>query len=252
MALPFLSIVIPAFNEEQRIVATLQRVLAYLNGRPYASEVLVVDDGSDDDTASLVRGFEGKRPPVRLVATPHRGKGHAVKTGMLEARGSYRFLCDADLAMPIEQLDRFLPPALTDVDVAIGSREAPGARRYDEPPYRHVMGRVFNGVVRALAVRGVRDTQCGFKCYRGAAADHLFRQQRLDGFGFDVEVLFIAQRSGLRLAEVPIDWHYQQESKVRPVRDTLAMLRETLLVRWNHVRGRYQTDARQPPAHSEE
>ena len=237
---PHLSIVIPAFNEERRIVSTLERVRAHLRSQPYAAEVLVVDDGSADATATLVRRFEGDDSPVRLLTTVHRGKGHAVRAGMLQARGRYRFLCDADLAMPIEQLERFLPPALTGVDVAVGSREAPTARRYDEPPYRHLMGRVFNAIVRALAVPGIRDTQCGFKCYRGEIVEHLFGQQRLDGFGFDVEVLFIAQRSGLNLVEVPIDWHHQRESKVRPGWDTVAMLRETVLVRWGHLRGRYR------------
>ena len=237
---PLLSIIIPAFNEERRIVSTLERVLAYLGSQSYAAEVLVVDDGSTDATATLVRRFEGDDSTVRLLTTAHRGKGHAVRVGMLQAQGRYRFLCDADLAMPIEQVQRFLPPPLTGVDVAVGSREAPTARRFNEPPYRHLMGRVFNAIVRLLAVRGIRDTQCGFKCYRGEIVEHLFGQQRLDGFGFDVEVLFIAQRSGLRLVEVPIDWHHQPESKVRPVWDTVAMLRETVLVRWRHLRGRYR------------
>lgn len=243
---PDLSIVIPAYNEALRLPATLDRVLAYLRGAPFSSEVVVVDDGSSDGTADVVRRYGGGQPPVRLITAPHRGKGHAVKLGMLQASGSFRFLCDADLAMPIEEVARFLPPALAGVDVAAGSRETPGAQRFDEPSSRHVMGRLFNLLVRALAVPGIRDTQCGFKCFRAAAAQHLFAQQRLDGFGFDVEVLFIARRSGLRIAEVPIDWYHQRESKVRPFRDTPAMLRDVLQVRWNHLRRRYRTTVALP------
>lgn len=245
---PFLSIVIPAYNEEKRIVPTLGKLLAYLRGRDFPAEVVVVDDGSSDATAALVRRHVGGEPPIHLISAPHRGKGHAVKTGMLAARGSYRFLCDADLAMPIEEIQRFLPPTLEGVHVAVGSREAPGARRYGEPRARHLMGRGFNLIARLLAVRSISDTQCGFKCFTAHAAEHLFTQQRLDGFGFDVEVLFIAQRSGLRVVEVPIDWYHQRESKVRPLRDTWAMLRDILVVRWNHVTRRYRMAVRPAPA----
>ena len=237
---PFLSFVIPAFNEEKRIAGTLDTLLAYLGRQEYRAEVLVVDDGSADATAGRVRELARGRSDLRLLEAPHRGKGHAVKIGMLAARGQYRFLCDADLAMPVEELAKFLPPALVGVEVAVGSREAPGAHRYGEPGHRHLMGRVFNWVVRALAVRSIRDTQCGFKCFTASSARHLFSQQRLDGFGFDVEVLFLAQRSGLSIREVPIEWRYQQESKVRPLRDTLRMLRDVLQVRWNHLAGRYR------------
>jgi glycosyltransferase involved in cell wall biosynthesis len=235
----YLSIVIPAFDEEARIGATLNHVRSYLAAQDYESEIVVVDDGSTDATASIVKQATGGRPKIRLVSTAHRGKGHAVKTGMLEALGEFRFLCDADLAMPIDQVSRFIPPALEGVDVAVGSREAPGARRFEEPVYRHVMGRVYNSFVRIMAVSGISDTQAGFKCFRSDVARRLFEQQRLDGFGFDVEILFLARWGGLRIAEVPIDWYHQTESKLRPVRDTIAMLRETFQVRWNRLRGRY-------------
>lgn len=248
MSDPFLSIVVPTFNEERRVLPTLHRVVEYLGRQGYPAEVVVVDDGSTDATAALVRTFAEEYPQVRLLAREHRGKGHAVKVGMLQARGRFRFLCDADLAVPVEELARFLPPALPDVEVAIGSREAPGARRHGEPAYRHLMGRAFNWIVRAVAVRGIRDTQCGFKCFRGDVAEQLFAQQRLDGFGFDVEALFLAQKSGLRIAEIPINWYYQRESKVRPVRDTLRMLSEALQVRWNYLRGRYRIVVPDPRA----
>ena len=236
---PFLSIIVPAYNEEKRILATLQQLLEYLERQSYDGEVLVVSDGSTDATPSLTRGLAESHPELRLVEREHRGKGHAVKVGMLEARGAYRLLSDADLAMPVEEIAKFLPPNMSGVEVAIGSRDVPGAHRYQEPAYRHLMGRLFNWIVRALAVRGIRDTQCGFKCFTAEAAQRLFSQQRIDGFGFDVEILFLAQRSGLRVAEVPINWYHQTESKVRPVRDTLRMLADVIRVRWNSLRGRY-------------
>lgn len=236
---PYLSIIIPAYNEERRILSTLQQIDAHLSPKNYSSEVLVVDDGSEDGTGLIVREFGAGRPVVRLIQNPHRGKGYAVRTGMLEARGDYRFLCDADLSMPIQELDHFLPPDQNHFDVAVGSREGQGARRYGEPRYRHLMGRAFNLIVRAVAVRGLSDTQCGFKCFRGEVAEAIFPLQRTWGFGSDVEILFIAQKRGLIIVQVPIAWYHQKESKVKPLQDTMAMLRETLQVRWNYIRGLY-------------
>ncbi|MCH8745689.1 MAG: glycosyltransferase family 2 protein, partial [Chloroflexi bacterium] len=138
------------------------------------------------------------------------------------------------LSMPIEQVDRFLPPQLTGVDIAIGSREAPGSRRIGEPSKRHIMGRLYNALVRLLAVPGVDDTQCGFKCFRGEVVPGLFQRQTIDGFAFDVELLFLAVRSGLKLQEVGIDWYYRERSKVRPLTDAFRMTRDLLKVRWRH------------------
>ena len=250
---PFLSVVIPAYNEERRILNTLEQVTSYLAAQAYSWTVLVADDGSTDGTATLVSRFASEQPQVSLLSLVHRGKGWAVRSGMLHIRAAHRFLCDADLSMPIEQLERFLPPQLTGCDIAIGSREAPGARRFDEPRRRHLMGRLFNDMTRTLAVHGISDTQCGFKCFRGHTADLLFSLQRVPGFGFDVEVLFVAQRMGLRMVEVPIDWYYRAESKVRPLRDGLAMSRDILKVRWNAWRGKYGrlktiSDTSQSPA----
>ncbi|MBF8266810.1 MAG: hypothetical protein HW388_318 [Dehalococcoidia bacterium] len=239
MSPPFLSVVIPAYNEEGRIALTLEAVVRYTQGQGYTWEVIVADDGSLDETASLVEAAARENPGIRLLRLNHGGKGWAVKSGMLEARGQYRFLADADLSMPIEHLERFLPPHLTDFDIAIGSREAPGARRFHEPMRRHLLGRVFNGMVRMLAVRGISDTQCGFKGFTAQAAETLFPLQRSHGFGFDVEVLFLARKLGMRVVEVPIDWHYHGGSKVRPWRDGLLMSRDLLSVRWNDLRGRY-------------
>ena len=237
----FLSIVIPAFNEELRISDSLEQIVRFLTSQDYTWQVLVADDGSTDATARLVTKFAQAHPNIRLLNLPHRGKGWAVKNGMIEATGQYRFLCDADLSMPIEQVERFLPPHLAGTDVAIGSRQAPGSRRIGEPGRRHLMGRVFNLLVRLLAVPGVEDTQCGFKCFRGEAAQDLFQRQKLHGFAFDAEVLFLAGKEGLVLLEVPIDWYYRERSKVRPFRDSLNMTLDLFRIRWRYLRGGYRT-----------
>lgn len=239
MAKPFLSVVIPAFNEEARIASTLQKLVSYLRRQPYSWEVVVANDGSTDRTAALVGQWTSELEAVRLKTLPHGGKGWAVKHGMLEATGQYRFMCDADLAMPLEQLTAFLERMAEGYDIVIGSRQIAGARRFNEPPMRHVMGRLFNWAVRLLAVGRFQDTQCGFKCFTGEAAQELFRLQQTRGFGFDVEVLYLALKKGMCVLEMPIDWHHQRDSKVRAGTDSLAMLRDTLLVRWRDLRGKY-------------
>ena len=238
----FLSIVVPAYNEERRLPKTLPRIAAFLQAQGYPGEVIVVDDGSGDSTAKVVADMAAQLPVITLIRNEHRGKGYAVKTGMLASEGEYLFLCDADLSMPIEEVVRFLPPALQGYDVAIGSREVEGARRYDEPSHRHLMGRVFNFLVRVLAVRGFEDTQAGFKCFRREVARDVFPYQTMDGFGFDVEILFIAQKRGYRIVEVPIDWYYMSNSRVSPIGDSVRMLREILQVRINDWGGRYDKD----------
>jgi glycosyltransferase involved in cell wall biosynthesis len=237
---PFLSIIIPAYNEESRIVDTLGKVVDYLGSQTYTWELVVVDDGSTDNTASLVRPFAQDHSGVELVRVAHGGKGWAVNQGMLWTKGEYRFLCDADLSMPIEHLSRFLSPSNPPFDVAIGSREAPGARRIGEPHRRHFMGRAYNLLVRLLAVSGLADTQCGFKCFSAEAAQDLFRLQKLHGFAFDVEILFLARKRGYRIREVPIDWYYRSQSKVRPFKDSLTMSRDIIKVRWHYFRGKYK------------
>jgi dolichyl-phosphate beta-glucosyltransferase len=238
---PFLSIVIPAYNEEPRIIRTLGQVVRYLNSCDYQWEIVVADDGSTDATAHLVDGFASHHSNIRVLRLPHRGKGWAVKNGMLKASGEYRFLCDADLSMPIEQVQRFLPPELNEADIAVGSREAPTSRRIGEPWRRHLMGRSYNWLVRALAVPDLNDTQCGFKCFRASVVPELFGKQTLDGFAFDVEILFLAIKEGMIIREVGIDWHYRERSKVSPVKDSIAMTRDLLKIRWRYIRGRYKT-----------
>lgn len=219
--------------------ASLQQVAAFVEAQPYAVEVIIVDDGSEDATAAIVEEFASKYPFITLIRNPHGRKGAAVRAGIGGGEGEYLAISDTDLSVPIEELSKFLPPALDDYDVAIASREIEGAQRIDEPYYRHLMGRVYNLLVRLLVVPGIQDTQCGFKVFRREAAREIFGYQTIDGWGFDVEVLFIAQRFGYRVVEVPVLWYYGAESKVSPVRDTIRMVRELLQVRHNARRGLY-------------
>jgi glycosyltransferase involved in cell wall biosynthesis len=234
-----LSLIIPAHNEAARLPATLQAVADFVAAQPFATEVVVVDNDSADTTGALAEAAAATQPYLRVVAEPRRGKGAAVRAGALAARGDHVFFADADLSMPLSEVRKFLPPALTGADVVIGSRALPGAVRYDEPPYRHLMGRAFNLLVKLVAVRGFEDTQCGFKCFTRQAALELFRRQTLADWTFDVELLFIARRLGLRVVEVPIHWHYREQSRVRPLRDALRMALGVVRVRWNGWRGVY-------------
>jgi dolichyl-phosphate beta-glucosyltransferase len=236
---PLLSIVIPAHNEESRLPRSLEQVFAFLEQQPYSAEVLVVENGSTDRTLEMAQDFAQSHPQLRVIHSEDRGKGLAVRLGMLAATGDYRFMCDADLSMPIEQVNRFLPPALADMDVAIGSREVKGARRYDEPAHRHLGGRFINLLIRRLVLPKLQDTQCGFKCFRAAVAQDLFQHQTLTGWSFDIELLYIAYRRGYRVGEVPIDWYYRTESKVSAVRDALRMIGDIFRIRSNGRRGLY-------------
>jgi dolichyl-phosphate beta-glucosyltransferase len=239
MSAPVLSIVIPAYNEAERLPTTLSRLGSFLAGEEYSAEIVVVDDGSRDRTAAVVREAAAGDPAVRLLAAPHRGKGAAVRRGMLAAHGSIRVMCDADLSMPAGELPKLLAAVARGADVALATREGAGARRIGEPYLRHWMGRGFNTLVRLLAVPGLQDTQCGFKAFTAASAEALFARATIDGFGFDVEVLYVARKRRQRIAEVPIVWYYQSSSRVSPVRDTLRMVRDVLRVRWNDWRGYY-------------
>ena len=235
----YLSVVIPAYNEARRLPESLATLNDYLTARPYTWEVIVANDGSEDGTEAVVKEFGSVHGGFHVHTFPHLGKGAAVKQGMLAASGDYRFLCDADLSMPIELLDRLLPSDAPVADVVIGSREATGARRIGEPLGRRFMGRVFNVFTRLMATPGIADTQCGFKVFTAQAANTLFPLQTLDGFAFDAEVLFLARKRGLKVAEVGIDWHYRSESKVRPIRDGWRTFRDLVLIRWRWISGKY-------------
>jgi len=235
----YLSIVIPAFNEEHRLPKTLEQVGAFLESQSYPAEVWVVENGSLDRTYEVAQEFAQTHPYLRVLKQSERGKGRAVRQGMLQASGEYRFMCDADLSMPVDEISRFLPPALHEYDIAIGSREAPGAIRYGEPQYRHLGGRAVNTMIRLLALPGLQDTQCGFKCFRGPIAEQLFRLQTLSGWAFDIELLYVARRRGLKIVEVPIPWYFNPESKLSVVHDAIRMGIDIFRIRLNHLKGVY-------------
>jgi glycosyltransferase involved in cell wall biosynthesis len=238
-----LSVVIPAYNEAGRIGPTLDRLIATLGRLPVPWEILVADDGSTDDTAAIVAATAAREPRVRALRLPHRGKGATLRDGLLAAAGGRRFLCDADLSMPPEQITRFLDvlPALC--DIAIGSREGPGAVRIGEPFHRHLLGRVFNTLVRAMVLPGIQDTQCGFKLFTADACRAILPTTAIDGWSFDVELLAAAQAQGWRIREVPIEWHYGQASRLRVVPHSLEMLRDLRRIRAKARRGGF---ARKP------
>lgn len=236
---PFLSVIIPAYNEASRLPAALEQVDAFLSAQPFTSEILVVDNGSVDATYKIAGEMRKEIKNLRVAHEDLRGKGRAVRRGMLMAEGDYRFICDADLSMPIEEILRFLPPKLEDIPVAIASREAPGAVRYDEPQYRHLVGRAFNGLVRLLLLPGLQDTQCGFKCFRADAAQEIFPLITVTGWTFDVEALFIARKLGFAIREIPIAWYHNHQSRVKLLRDSVRMGLDLFLIRWNDLRGKY-------------
>ncbi len=239
MASPFLSIIIPAHNEELRLPRTLRQVFAFLEKQPYSTEVIIVENGSSDRTLELAYEFASHQSNLIVLREEQAGKGNAVRRGVLEAHGEYRFICDADLSMPIDELAKFLPPVLTGFDVVIASREAPGAVRYNEPSYRHWGGRAVNLVIRLLILPGLNDTQCGFKCFRAEAARELFGLQTLGGWSFDIEILYLARKKRLSIKEVPVQWYFDPDSKVSAVRDALRMISDIFRIHVQALRGGY-------------
>lgn len=235
-----LSIIVPALNEEARLPAAIEGLRGYLDSGSVRAEVLIVENGSSDRTLQIASQAAMEDSRFLAIHLPQRGKGRAIREGVGASRGRVIVLCDADFSMPVEEVSLLLQVVQDGADVAIGSREAPGAHRIGEPAHRHLMGRVFNWLVRVVAVPHIEDTQCGFKAFRGEVAHELFLRQRIDGWAFDVEVLFLAGRRGYSIREVPITWRYDPSSRVRPVRDTIAMMRELIAIRWNAMRGLYR------------
>ncbi|BCA54394.1 Glycosyl transferase, family 2 [Nitrospira sp. KM1] len=239
-----LSVIVPAHNEAARIGPYLDRITNYLNAQGRWYELVVVDDGSRDATASIVRGFAANRPEVKLLRLATRkGKGAAVRRGMQAATGSLKLFTDADGATPIDELSRLEHAIEQGADLAIGSRALASRSqefRVQAKLYRTWLGGLFNFAVHQLGIAGISDTQCGFKLFRQKAAEDLFSVATINGYGFDLEVLYIAQRRPYRIAEVPVNWCDQPGSKVRVIRDGAAMLRELLLIKHNYDTGRYE------------
>lgn len=238
-----LSIILPAYNEAERIIPYLRSITAYMERRGLAYEILVVDDGSTDETAVVVEKFRTEAPAIRLLQLIYNtGKGGAVRRGILEARGHLRLFADADGATPIQELERLEGCVKVGADIAIGSRFlASRDNRYTVKArwHRTVLGNLFNRVVQRLGVRGITDTQCGFKLFREPVARDLFSVARVNGYGFDLELLYIARCRGYRIAEVPVNWTDQPGTKVWVLRDGLRMLLELLTVRRKAANGRY-------------
>lgn len=232
VALENLSVVFPAYNEEGRIGPTLNRVHAYLSERSRNFEIIVVDDGSEDSTALLVRRMAQEKAEITLLQNrSNRGKGYSVRYGVLHATGSYVLFSDADLSTPIEEIEK-LWPRLQRCSVVIGSRAISGAQiEIHQPQYREIMGKAFNRILQSLLLPGIRDSQCGFKLFSAPVARDLFSRLTVHGFGFDVEILYLARRLGYTICEVPVRWRNDPETRVRILRDSLQMLLDILALR---------------------
>ena len=238
------SIIIPAYNESQRLGATLDRVLAHLEARGWKAEVLVVDDGSSDSTAELVQGYAAAHPPVRLLQNPgNQGKGYSVRHGMRQAAGELLLFTDADLSAPIAEAGKLFARITAGADVAIGSRWLdPALQTARQPLYRQFFGRMFNLLLRLILGLRFQDTQCGFKAFTRRAAQLIFARQRIERWGFDPELLFLAGRLGLKVEEVPVEWANDPNTKIRPLRDGLRIFSEMLRIRWYSLTGKYAGD----------
>ncbi len=233
-----LSVVVPCYNESARLAGTFEGLDRLVSALGEAPEVLLVDDGSEDRTLALARELAADRPWVQVIAAPHRGKGGAIRQGVRRSTGDWVVLADADWSVSPEALLALLPPLGPAADVVVGSREEDGAVRRDEPTYRHLLGRGFNALVQLL-LPGVEDSQCGYKALRGPAARRLFDRCRLDGWAFDVELLYLARRWGLAVETVPVEWTFREDSRVRPARDAPRMAIDLARIALNARRGRY-------------
>jgi len=241
-----LSIVIPVYNEENRVEGTLDQSVNYLKSKRIAFEILVVDDGSRDRTVAVVEAFGKKKKlgkKLRVLKHPaNRGKGAAVKTGALAAKGRVVLYMDADNSTPLSEYEKFRGPLEQGTDVLVGSRAVDRSSvKVHQPFYREAMGRIFNLFVQTLAIPGVKDTQCGFKAFRLEAARAIFPLQTVERFGFDVEVLYIARKKGFRISETPVQWVNSPYSKVHVVRDSIEMLTDLIVIRLNDGKGLYQS-----------
>ncbi len=241
-----LSIVIPAYNEEARLPGTLERIAEYLPALGLQTEVVIVDDGSRDRTAAVAEGFRGKLSGLRVLSNgQNRGKGYSVRHGMLEARGEMVLFTDADLSAPIEESDKLIRALKEGYDVAIGSRALDRKLiSTRESPFREFAGIIFNKIVRLMLRLPFVDTQCGFKAFRRQPCEIIFEQQRIEGFGFDPELLYLARHHGLRSVEIPVRWGHSPATKVNMLKDSIKMFVDIFVIRWNSLSGKYSREDR--------
>ncbi|MBN2048047.1 MAG: glycosyltransferase family 2 protein [Anaerolineaceae bacterium] len=240
----FLSIIFPVHNEENRLPQALDQTIRFLEQQEYASEIIVVENGSKDRTYEVACSYQDRFEHLIVLKETTRGKGLAVRSGMLKARGQYRMFCDVDLSMPIEEVSKFIPPAVPEsVGVIFGSREHPDSVRYDEPAYRHYIGRIFTTLVRLTLLPEFQDTQCGFKCFRADVVEDIFPLQRITSMAFDAELLYIAKIHGYQLRELGIPWYFNSDSRVRIIRDSWRMAKDLFVIRRNRRLGYYQRAA---------
>jgi len=238
---PTYSIVIPAYNESTRLGVTLEKVLTYVHAQGWEAEVIVVNDGSRDNTSDIVRAYAAKDPALRLVENPgNRGKGFSVRMGMLSARGRIVLFSDADLSSPIEEAPKLLQALAGGADIAIGSRWLRAETQTQRQPlYRQVFGRVFNLLLRLTLGLQFKDTQCGFKAFKRPAVQAIFPLQKIERWGFDPEILFLARKFGFKVQEVPVAWGHSGGTRINPLIDGSRMFLEMLHIRWNDLTGKY-------------
>ncbi|HTW56835.1 MAG TPA: dolichyl-phosphate beta-glucosyltransferase [Terriglobales bacterium] len=241
---PTYSIVIPAYNESERLGATLERVLAYVHIQHWDAEVIVVNDGSRDNTSEIVRTFAANDPILHLVANPgNRGKGYSVRNGMLNARGRIVIFSDADLSSPIEEAPKLIQALDAGADIAIGSRWLRSETQTQRQPlHRQLFGRIFNLLLRLILGLHFADTQCGFKAFKRPAVEVIFPRQKIERWGFDPEILFLARKFGFQVKEVPVAWGHSGGTRIHPLVDGTRMFTEMLRVRWYYLTGKYDTN----------
>ena len=236
----YLSVIVPVYNEALTIGETIRKLREFLEAQSYSWELIICDDGSTDGTSKMFHEEVKNVEHIRALSLPHRGKGATVRDGVLDSTGKFIFMCDADLSMSVDQIPIFLQRMdNSDIDIVIGSRQVKGSVRVGEPPLRHFMGRIFNKLVKIILVDNYHDSQCGFKCFSSKSARHLFPKQRVKGWAFDAEILFLAGKIGYKTKEIPIEWYHRSDSKVGVISSSLSMLTEILMVRIMHTLGRY-------------
>ena len=240
------SIIIPAYNEGARVGATLEKVLAYVAKQGWDAEIIAVDDGSRDNTVEIIRGYAENNPHLRLLQNPgNRGKGYSVRNGMLHAQGELLLFSDADLSAPIEEADKLFGAIAGGADIAIGSRWLRrDLQTQRQPFYRQIFGRVFNLLLRITLGLTYKDTQCGFKAFTHDAARKIFPLQKIERWGFDPELLFLARKLKFKVAEVPVEWAHSEGTRISPLRDGTRMFVEMLKIRWNAMTGKYNSDGK--------